>query len=93
MGDGRPAGVTPAQAGAVLRKRDVEALLDRYDDDPVGALTIALRRVLAQPEATWLELLDAAPVSAERRRALAAHDQDALDTLARELNELRTLPR
>ena len=77
----------------MLRKRDVEALLDRFDDDPVGALTIALRRVLGRPGATWLELLEAAPVSPERRRALAADDQGALDDLARELNELRTLAR
>ncbi len=27
--------MTPPQAGAVLRKRDVEELLDRFDDDPV----------------------------------------------------------
>lgn len=85
--------MTPPSAGAMLRKRDVEALLDRFDDDPVGALTIALRRVLGRPEATWLELLEAAPVSHERRQALAAADQDALDALARELNELRTLDR
>ncbi|HEY5874522.1 MAG TPA: hypothetical protein VIT64_04445 [Ilumatobacteraceae bacterium] len=83
--------MTPPQAGAMLRKRDVEALLDRFDDDPLGALTVALRRVLGRPEATWLELLDAAPMSPERRQALAAADQDALDELARELNELRTL--
>ena len=85
--------MTPPQVGAVLRKRDVEALLDRFDDDPVGALTIALRRVLGRPEATWSELLAAAPLSPDRRQALAAGDQDALDALARELNELRTLAR
>ena len=85
--------MTPPRAGTILRKRDVEALLDRFDDDPVGALTVALRRVLGRPEASWLELLEAAPLSPERRRALAAADEDALDALARELNELRTLPR
>ena len=83
--------MTPPQSGAMLRKRDVEALLDCFDDDPVGALTVALRRVLGRPDATWLELLDAAPMSPERRRVLAAADQDALDALAGELNEMRTL--
>ena len=83
--------MTPPQSGAMLRKRDVEALLACFDDDPVGALTVALRRVLGRPGATWLELLEAAPVSSDRRQALAAADQDALDALARELNELRTL--
>ena len=85
--------MTPPQAGALLRKRDVEALLDHFDDDPVAALTIALQRVLGRPEASWLELLEAAPMSPGRRLALAAADQDALDALARELNELRTLAR
>ena len=79
--------------GAALRKRDVEALLDRFDDDPVGALTIALRRLLGRPDATWPELLDAAPLSPDRRHALASADQDALDALAGELNELRSLAR
>ena len=30
-----------------LTKRDVEALLERYDDDPIGALSTALRRLLS----------------------------------------------
>ena len=83
--------MTPPQSGARLRKRDVEALLDCFDDDPVGALTVALRRVLGRPDATWPALLEAAPLSPDRRQALADADQDALDALARELNELRTL--
>ena len=91
MGDGRPTGVTSPPAGTALRKRDVEALLERFDDDPVGALTIALRKVLGRPEATWTELLDVASLSPDRRRALVEADQDALDALVRELNELRSL--
>ncbi|MGD9702195.1 MAG: hypothetical protein AB7Q42_13475 [Acidimicrobiia bacterium] len=85
--------MTPRQGAGVLRKRDVEALLGRFDDDPVGALTTALRKVLDRPDATWEELLDAAGLPDDRRRALAHSDQDALDELARDLNELRTLPR
>lgn len=83
--------MTSPHAGAMLRKRDVEALLDRFDDDPVGALTTALQRVLGRPGATWPELLDAAPVSPDRRQALSVADQGALDALVRELNELRSL--
>ena len=44
-----------------LTKRNVEALLDRYDIDPIGALTTALRRVLEMPDASWDELLLAGP--------------------------------
>jgi hypothetical protein len=76
---------------ARLNKSDVEALLDAYDTNPVGALTVALSKVLVAPSATWEQLLELAPLDAGRRRALLARDQPALDSLARELNELRTL--
>lgn len=75
-----------------LRKADVEALLDRYDADPVGALTVALRRVLDRPAACWEELLDASALPASRLAALRAGDQRSLDELAAELNEQRSLP-
>lgn len=74
-----------------LRKRDVEALLASYDHDPVAALTAALRVVLALPHAGFDELLAAAPIDDVRRVGLARHDLAALDDLARELNETRTL--
>jgi len=74
-----------------LRKSDVEALLDDYDADPVGALADALRHVLDRPDATWQELLTAAPIDTARRTALLAGDTEALDELVRELNEQRTL--
>lgn len=74
-----------------LRKRDVEALLASYDHDPVAALTAALRVVLALPHAGFDELLAVAPIDDLRRSLLARHDLAALDDLARELNETRTL--
>lgn len=74
-----------------LRKRDVEALLAGYDDDPVGALTIALRRVLDRHEASFAELVVIAGFDESRQRALLAHDVGALDALAAELNERRRL--
>lgn len=77
---------------ARLRKTDVEALLDHYDADPVGALTTAMRRVLDQPDAEWPHLLDATGLPADRVRLLRAGDQRALDELAAELNEHRSLP-
>lgn len=74
-----------------LRKRDVEALLASYDHDPVAALTVALRIVLARPDASFDELVAVAPIDDARRSLLARRDLGVLDDLARELNETRTL--
>jgi hypothetical protein len=95
-----------------LTKRDVETLLERYDADPVGALSTALRRVLPEgaesaetsgtddsegrgtpADAEWACLVRAAEFDPQREAALLAGDQVALDALAAELNELRTLAR
>ena len=70
----------------------MEVLLATYDADPVAALTVALRRVLEQPDAAWPELVQSIPISDTRRAALLVGEQRALDTLATELNELRSLP-
>ena len=75
-----------------LTKADVERLLDGYDADPVGALTVALRRV-HDTEGEWPELVAAAVGDPGRRRSLLDRDVGALDDLARELNELRGLDR
>ena len=74
-----------------LRKAEVERLLADYDADPTGALTAALRTTLAMPGATWDELLAVAPMEPERRRRLLDRDVVALDRLAAELNERRSL--
>ncbi|MEY4339395.1 MAG: hypothetical protein RLZ14_1245 [Actinomycetota bacterium] len=76
---------------STLRKRDVEEMMARYDHDPVGALSAALRVVLQQPHADWSELLSAAGFTDRRRRSLDALEPQALDELLAELNELRGL--
>ena len=73
-----------------LRKADVEALLARYDGDAVDALTEALRIVLDQPDATWEQLLQIG-FTDPRLADLSSRDPAALDRLAAELNELRTI--
>lgn len=75
-----------------LAKRDVEHLLAVVDEDPVGGLLVALRKVLDRPGATWCELLAWAPFDAERRQRLEDLEPEALWDLVAELNELRTLP-
>lgn len=76
---------------STLRKRDVEEMMARYDHDPLGALSAALRVVLATPTANWTELLAAAGFTERRRRTLEALEPQALDELLTELNELRGL--
>ena len=74
---------------ATLTKAQVERLLADYDADPIGALMRALRIVLRMPDATWADLLAAAPIDAGRRQLLLSGDQASLDRLASELNERR----
>lgn len=80
-------------AGPVARltKRRVEELLAGYDADPVGSLTVALRVVLEREGATWPELVAAGGFDDTRRAALLLGEERALDALATELNERRTL--
>ena len=74
-----------------MTKRNVEALLGSYDDGPVAALTAALRIVLERADDSWPELVRAAGFTDTRAAALLLGEQTALDDLARDLNELRTL--
>ena len=74
-----------------LTKRDVEMLLKAYDHDPVGALTTSLRIVLGRPDDDFDELIAHAGLADQRRRRLLQRHSDALDELAAELNERRTL--
>ena len=77
---------------ARLGKRDVETLMGVYDDDPQAALSTALAHVLNLPGASWSELIAAARFDPHRHHALLEGDRAAMDELAAELNELRTLP-
>jgi hypothetical protein len=74
-----------------LAKRDVEALLDLIDTEPVGVLTRLLQKVLDRPEATWPQLVEALPIPPEDQARLLDLDPDALYDLAALLNEQRDL--
>ena len=80
-----------ANAIARLTKSDVEVLLADYDIEPVEAVATALRIVLGRPEAAWPELIAAAQFPDTRAAALLIGEERALDALAAELNELRSL--
>lgn len=65
--------------------------MDRVDGDLLGVLTRMLGKVLDQPGAQWETLVAAAGFPAERKARLLARDRNALDELAAELNESRSL--
>ncbi len=65
-------------------------MLALYDRDPITAVTLAMQTVLEQPGTGFRTLVELAPFDDERRARLMAGEVDALDALARELNELRT---
>ena len=66
-------------------------MLDSYDADPIAALTAALRIVLERADDSWPELVLAGGFTETRTAALLVGEPIALDDLARELNELRTV--
>jgi hypothetical protein len=62
-----------------------------YDDDPIAALTTALRIALDAAGAGWDELIADPRIDTRRADALRSGDVVALDGLFAELNELRTI--
>lgn len=71
----------------------MEELFGTYDADPIRALSVALRAVLDEPADTaWPELLARATITDSLRAALLNGEQAALDALAADLNEFRSLP-
>jgi hypothetical protein len=75
-----------------LRKADVRRMLERFDRDPVGALTVALAAILEISAPDWNQLVALCGFAPDRVDALQRGDQRALDQLAVDLNELRSLP-
>lgn len=88
--------MTAARWPVRLSKRDVERLWSDYDNDAAGALEVALRQLTNRPIGRFDELVRALAeqgrIGATRRDDLLRRDDDALDALAAELSETRTLP-
>jgi hypothetical protein len=74
-----------------LVKRDVEALLDLIDTEPVGILSRLLAKVLDRPNDSWPQLVAALPLNDDNKQQLLDQDPDALYALAARLNEQREL--
>jgi hypothetical protein len=76
---------------SVLSKRDIEVLLDEYDNDPVGAVSVALRKLIDDHDAPWHVLVAGVPESVASRSLLEDHDISALDAVVKHLVENRRL--
>lgn len=74
-----------------LKKVEVEAMLDSYDEDPVTALTTALSLILEADQPSWVHLVQLAGKTEVQRNALVAHETVALDELLKQLVENRSL--
>jgi len=77
------------QHRALLTKHDVETLLSTYDAHPEGALSTALRKCLGMPNANWETLVEHAVTQPDELHRLLLRNADALDALAKTLNETR----
>ena len=83
--------IQAAQLARTLTKRDVEDLMNNFDDNPQQALTHALRIVTGMPNASWRSLVAQVSQDLEHRELLYDANQSSLDKLAQQLNERRTL--
>ena len=83
--------IQAAQLVRALTKRDVEDLMNNFDDNPQQALTHALRIVTGMPNASWRSLIAHIYSDLEHRELFYKADQQCLDQLARHLNEQRTI--
>lgn len=83
--------IQAAQLARALTKRDVEDLMNNFDDNPQQALVRALRIATGMPNASWKTLIDLSFTDKQQIELLQTLNQQCLDQLARHLNEQRTL--
>jgi len=81
--------IAAEQLRSLLTKRDVEEMLATYDTQPVVALRSALRKCFGLPQATWSTLIELVAKQPGEINQLLSLNTDALDNLAKTLNETR----
>jgi hypothetical protein len=74
-----------------LSKRDVEALLSEYDNNPVGALHQALRVLLTDCPSDWNAAIGLLDIDDANKQSLRDGNIAALDSLAKHFVETRGL--
>ena len=74
-----------------LSKRDVEALLNEYDDNPVVAVHTALHVLIPDCPTEWSAAVELLPFDSARKQLLRARDTATLDALVKQFVETRCL--
>ena len=74
-----------------LSKRDVEALLGEYDNNPVAALHAALSILIPDCPKDWSGAVDCLQMTEAAKQSLRDHDTAALDALVKQFVETRSL--
>ena len=74
-----------------LTKREVETLLDTYDDDPMGALSVAISLTQEEMLDSWSEVVQKAELDENRAHRLREGHTEACDELLKRLVENRSL--
>jgi hypothetical protein len=74
-----------------LTKKEVEALLETYDHDPVGSLCTAVSSLLEVDCPTWESMMALLPMRYAVSGSLARQETAAMDDLVKQLVEHRAL--
>ena len=74
-----------------LKKIEVERMLDTYDQDPLGTLSLAISLTKEVSCASWTELVQTLGYDDTRTKNLRDGQTDALDELLKRLVENRSL--
>jgi hypothetical protein len=74
-----------------LSKRDVEALLVEYDNNPIASLHAALGVLIPNCPASWEEAVDLLPIDEHQKQLLRHRNIEQLDALVKQLVETRCL--
>ena len=74
-----------------LTKKEIETLLDMYDQDPVNSLRTAVGSALGIECPTWDSMMALLPLQYTESGSLAQQETSAMDDLVKQLVEHRSL--
>ncbi len=74
-----------------LTKKEIEILLETYDEDPAESLRIAVSSLLGVDFPTWDSMIALMPTRYTSSESLARQETSSMDELVKQLVEHRTL--